>query len=94
ELGVGDISHPVIYNTPDMRTAYRILYLKDKIEPHIANLNQDYPRLSELTKLKKTNKVLNDWAHKTIPSVYFRIDDEYKECPQIIKLLETIDKYN
>lgn len=94
KLDVEEISKPAKFNTRDAREAFRIVYLKSRVSPHMANLSQDYPRLSNMAKAQKTAKTLSDWTTKKIPTVYLRVDKEYTKCGQIKGLLETIEKYN
>ncbi|MCC6690771.1 MAG: peptidylprolyl isomerase, partial [Bacteroidia bacterium] len=41
-MKVGDITEPAITNTRDGKQCYRILYLKSRSDPHVANLKDDY----------------------------------------------------
>lgn len=57
KLEVGEISAPVQFQTQEGKDAYRILYVKDRTEPHKANLKQDYDKIQEwaLEKKSRTN---------------------------------------
>jgi peptidyl-prolyl cis-trans isomerase SurA len=79
-MQVGSISKPVVYRTDDGKSAMRILYYKSKIDPHYANLNDDWQKIYNAALGEKKNKVLNEWFESSKGEVYISIDDEYKDC--------------
>lgn len=94
KMKVGTITMPIEYQTRDGRKAYRIIKLMEKVPSHTANLKTDYSRISQLAKGQKTNQVLNEWTNNFIPSVYFRIDEEYNGCGKVAAIVENIEKFN
>ena len=76
----GDITEPLKFVTPDGKVAARILYLISKKAPHVANLEDDYQKISTAALEAKKAKVLDKWFKKTLPEVYIYIDPEYKDC--------------
>ena len=46
-MKVGTVSKPIIYNKPEGKPAIRILYYKDEMKPHVANLNDDWQKISD-----------------------------------------------
>lgn len=57
KLEVGEISAPVQFQTLEGKDAYRILYVKDRTEPHKANLKQDYDKIQEWALEKKAGRI-------------------------------------
>lgn len=83
-MQVGNISHPVRYRMRDGKEAVRILYYKDKMSPHQANLKEDYQKIQLAALNEKKQKVLTEWFDEAKNEVFIQIDDEYKNC----KILE------
>lgn len=79
-MKVGQISRPMNYRTPDGKTGMRIVYLKDKIEAHTANLKDDYEKLRNYALNNKQNEIVEKWFREAISEVYISIDPEYKTC--------------
>lgn len=85
-MTVGNITKPIKYRTSDGKEAVRIVYYKDKIEPHYANLEQDYEKIYSLVSAKKQQEALNDWIEVAIQEVFFNIDPDYENCEDVKKL--------
>jgi parvulin-like peptidyl-prolyl isomerase len=79
-MEVGNISHPVRYRMRDGKEAVRILYYKDKMSPHQANLKEDYQKIQLAALNEKKQNVLTDWFDEAKKEVFIQIDDEYKKC--------------
>ncbi len=79
-MEVGNITEPIAFQQPDGATAYRMLYFKDKVPPHQANLKQDYQRIATATLESKKAKILNNWFDSANDDVYIEIDPEYDIC--------------
>jgi peptidyl-prolyl cis-trans isomerase SurA len=80
DLKPGEISKPVPYKSPEGKDGYRIVYMRAKTPPHIANLNEDYSRVAELALAYKKQEKIQEWVEKNIPNVYIFIDPKYKDC--------------
>lgn len=79
-LEVGEISKPVAFTTPDGKDAARILYLKSKTPPHLANLTDDYQKIANAALAQKRSSAVSDWFKKNVNTVYIEIDPQYEEC--------------
>lgn len=79
-MQVGGISKPVAYRTDDGKSAMRILYYKSKIEPHQANLQDDWQKIYDAALNERKNKALNEWFAKAKDEVFINIDEEYGNC--------------
>ena len=60
--------------------AYRIIYYKDRVAPHQANLDVDYQKIASTALTQKKNKVISQWFDKARGNVYIEIDPEYDYC--------------
>jgi peptidyl-prolyl cis-trans isomerase SurA len=79
-MQVGNISRPIAYRTDDGKSAMRILYYKSKIDPHQANLQDDWQKIYDAALNERKNKTLNEWFAKAKDEVFINIDEEYDNC--------------
>jgi len=79
-MKLGNITAPLGYRLEDGKDAVRILYYKDKVQPHQANLRDDYQKISKAALAEKRNRILNSWFDKARNDVFIRIDEEYNQC--------------
>ncbi|MFD3000256.1 peptidylprolyl isomerase [Pontibacter toksunensis] len=87
-MQVGEISKPIPYTTEDGKEAVRIIYLKGKSKPHLANLTDDYQRISNAALAEKRNKAVDEWFRKNIDTVFIEIDPEYQGCGGLQQLMQ------
>jgi peptidyl-prolyl cis-trans isomerase SurA len=83
-MKVGGISKPVAFN--DQKTGkegYKIFFLKSKIPPHKASLEQDYPKFKEKAQQEKEAKVMSEWFEKRKETTYIRVDEEFETCDEL-----------
>ncbi len=85
DLKVGQYSQPVEFADESGKKGVRIVYLKTKTEPHRMNMKDDYNRISEMALEEKKNEVLDTWFTKRIPTYFIMVDDDYKNCPEMVK---------
>jgi len=81
KMKVGDIIGPDLYQGRDGKKSYRLVQLLERTEPHVANLNDDYNRLSQSTKRKKENEQLENWVSNNRNSAYIWVDPSFQTCP-------------
>ncbi|MBN2613634.1 MAG: peptidylprolyl isomerase [Bacteroidales bacterium] len=80
KLGVGEISQP--YETMDKtgKTIYKIVKLKSRSNPHVANLKEDYSLFKQMALAAKENEIFMNWIADKIKTTYVKIEDRYKNC--------------
>jgi peptidyl-prolyl cis-trans isomerase SurA len=75
---VGDISEPRAFtlNSPQGARAYRIIRLDERIEEHVANMDQDFERLRNIALQQKQLREYTLWVEELREEVYieYRID--------------------
>jgi peptidyl-prolyl cis-trans isomerase SurA len=76
----GDYSQPQVYTDERGRKAVRLIYLKNRTQPHRENLRDDYNRVAQRALEEKKNGVLEKWFKEHIPTYYVLIDREYAGC--------------
>lgn len=79
-MTIGTISKPLDFKLRDGKDAARIIYFKNKVAPHQANLKQDYQRLKAATIANKRNDIMSKWFNEAKGLVYINIDEDYKHC--------------
>lgn len=77
-MQVGDISKPMQFlNAMDGKPAFRIIKLKNRIDPHKTNLKDDYQKLAQMTISDKNKKMIKEWIKKRSKITYIKLDPEY-----------------
>ena len=79
-MKIGNITHPLDYQTQDGKKAMRIIYYKDRIRPHQANMLDDYQKISNAALAEKRNTILNSWFDEARDDVFIQIDEEFNNC--------------
>ncbi len=79
-MKVGAVSPPITYRTDDGKDAARILYFKDRIAPHQANLKDDWHRIQAAALAEKRDKMLSKWFEKAKHDVFIKIDPAFDSC--------------
>ncbi len=80
KMEVGEISNPVPMKTEEKKDAYRILLLKEKTQPHKANINDDYTRIRQWALQDKQMRTIDEWIDNKAKNTYVRIIEEYQSC--------------
>ena len=80
KLEVGQVSTPVPTQTEEGEEAFRLVKLKARVEPHRANLVDDYSLLTNMTLEYKKEQKLIEWVNSHVENAYIMIIDDYKSC--------------
>lgn len=79
-MKVGSVSPPMTYRTEQQKDAVRILYFKNKLPPHQANLKDDWSRIQSAALSEKRDRILDKWFQKSRGDVFITIDPEFDSC--------------
>lgn len=79
-MKIGAISKPQSYQSEDGKLGYRILYYKNKILPHEANLRDDYQRIQAAALAEAKRKAAAAWLKKAKQDVAIYVDPAYGTC--------------
>lgn len=91
-MKVGSISQPIKFSDPQSgKEGYKIFFLKSKIPPHKASLEQDYPKFKEQAEAEKKSKIISEWFEKRRETTYIKVDSEFATCDEL-KMWLTKDK--
>lgn len=80
-MKIGRISAPLIMNTTDGKSAYRIVVLKSRTQPHKANMKDDYQKIQEVATSEKQNKAMSEWVERKTKSTYIQFNENNSQCP-------------
>lgn len=85
KLTLGEISDP--YESIDEKgnIIYKVVTIKSRTNPHIANLKDDYELIKQMALNHKEQEVLANWIRDKIKTTYIRINENFKNCDFAIK---------
>jgi peptidyl-prolyl cis-trans isomerase SurA len=84
-LKAGEYSKPTLYTDERGKKAVRIIQLVSKSDPHKENLRDDYNMIAQKALDEKKEMALQKWFASKISTYYIMIDDEYKNCNNLVK---------
>jgi peptidyl-prolyl cis-trans isomerase SurA len=82
KLKIGDVSKPLSTEV-NSKPALRIIMIKTRTSPHIANLKDDYQKIQNVALSEKQNKTLLDWVKKKRESTFVNVIKDYQKCDSI-----------
>jgi peptidyl-prolyl cis-trans isomerase SurA len=80
-LAAGEVSSPGLYT--DMRSrkeGVRVVRIKDRTVPHVANLKDDYNFIKKATTNNKKEEKIVNWVNSKVGKTYVRFDEKYASC--------------
>ena len=80
DMNVGDISAAYESIDENGKVIYKIVKLKDRIDPHRANLQQDYSLFQAAALREKEQRIIERWIREKQEETYVRIDNAVKSC--------------
>lgn len=78
-MKVGTISRPLPTEIGGKK-AMRIIYFKESIPPHRADLAIDFPKMRRLALAQKRQTKLSEWFLDTRPQVFIQVAEDYTHC--------------
>jgi peptidyl-prolyl cis-trans isomerase SurA len=79
-MKIGNITKPLRFQQQDGSYAYRILYYKERVAPHQANMDQDYQKIADAALNRKKNEIIAKWFEVARSNVFIDIDPEFDYC--------------
>lgn len=79
-LDLGEISKA--YESVDKHgvTIFKVVLLKSRTNPHVANLKEDYNMLKQMTIVSKQSEIIDNWIKDKIETTYIRLENNYLNC--------------
>lgn len=81
----GEYSECVPFVNNDGVMAYRLIYLKEKVLEHKANLVEDYDMIKNAALEQKKYDALEKWVVEKVKVTSIKISEQYKHCPFVSK---------
>lgn len=81
----GEYSECVPFVNDDGVLAYRLIYLKEKVLEHKANLVEDYDLIKNAALEQKKYDALEKWVLDKVKVTNIKISEQYKYCPFVTK---------
>jgi len=83
DLKPGQYSQPQVYKDERGTQIVRLIYLRNRTEPHRENLKEDYDRIAKRALEEKKSGVLEKWFREHIPTYYISIDKDFSSCSSL-----------
>ncbi len=64
---------------------YRLIYLKEKVAEHKANIVEDYDMIKNAALEEKKYNALQKWVLEKVKVTSIKLNAQYKECPFVSK---------
>jgi peptidyl-prolyl cis-trans isomerase SurA len=84
KMKVGEISDPYESIDSKGKQTYKIIWLKNRTNPHVGDLRNDFNLFKDRALLVKQQEIINNWVEDKIKSTYIKLSDKYKNCPFLI----------
>lgn len=84
-LKPGEYSKPEQFTDKTGEVGYRFNYLKTRIAPHKANLDQDFTKIKDAAKEDKVRRNLSKWFDDKAKNTFIDISDDFGSCEELEK---------
>ena len=81
----GEYSECVPFVNDDGVMAYRLIYLKEKVSQHKANLVEDYDMIKNAALEQKKYDAMEKWVAEKVKVTNMKISEQYRYCPFVTK---------
>lgn len=82
-LKEGEYSKPYLFTDRTGDTAYKFNFLKTRIAPHQANMDQDFAKIKEAATQDKINRKLSEWFESRRENTYIHINEDFGNCEDL-----------
>ncbi|WP_282037114.1 peptidylprolyl isomerase [Saccharicrinis aurantiacus] len=79
-LKEGEVSEPFKIKDEKAKDVYVIIKQKEKIEPHRANLKDDYQLVQNIMTEKRRSDAIDDWVRQKQLETYITINEDWAGC--------------
>jgi peptidyl-prolyl cis-trans isomerase SurA len=79
-LDVGEMSDPYESTDKHGKIIFKTVILKNRTNPHVANLKEDYDLLKQMATYNKQSDIVDEWIKEKIENTYIRLADDYRNC--------------
>ena len=80
-MEIGELTEPMIYEDRQRRKeGVRIIKLRDRTQPHQANLTDDYTFIKRAAENRKKEEGIQKWVNEESKETYINIDEKFSYC--------------
>jgi len=83
DMKPGEYSQPTVYTTEQGKKGVRIIYLRNRTQPHRENMKDDYNRISQRALEEKKQNILAKWFSEKLKGYYIYVDPEFGSCSDL-----------
>jgi len=76
-MKVGGICKPMQFTGNDGKPGFRMIRLRNRIDPHRANMKEDYQRLSGMATDQRRKEIVKEWIKKRSKITYIKLDPAF-----------------
>jgi len=80
-LKMDDVSNPFEASDFTGNPIFKIIKVTNRIDPHQADLKNDYTIIQEMTKRSKQQQEMLNWIEEKQETTFIKIDESYRGCP-------------
>lgn len=80
KLKPGEVSDPVFFRDQQSKEGFRLVVVRDKSQPHRADLKTDYQIIQNVALQEKKSKATQKWIEDKLSTTYVRVNNEYYQC--------------
>jgi len=81
----GEYSECVPFVNDDGVMAYRLIYLKERVSEHQANIREDYDMIKTAALEEKKYDALQKWLVEKVKVTSIKLNEQYRDCPFVTK---------
>jgi len=82
-LEVGQYSKSFLSQDRTGNPVYKFMYLKSRIAPHKANLEEDFAKIQEAARQDKINRRLSEWFEQRKENTFIDITPDFLKCEEL-----------
>ncbi len=80
KLKIGEVSAPFESQTEKGKTEVKIIVVTQKTTPHVATLETDYQKISDMALADKKERAVDEWIRDKQKTTYIQIVPEFRTC--------------
>lgn len=82
-LNEGEFTKPFQFTDRTGDVGYKFNYLKTRIPPHQANMDQDFAKIKEAAAQDKINRELSEWFESRRENTFIHINEDFAQCDDL-----------
>ena len=80
DLKDNQMSMPLLDNSDNSVSKYKILKISNRFEEHVADFSKDYVKIKELALTEKQLKTIKKWMEEKITDTYINVNADSSYC--------------